>query len=419
MHIHVRNVNEAFRGLVEMFRQAAQGEAAVAWEGEASNAVLISRKPSRVGEVLQIEEPVIITYEKPWERVLFNPARDANPFFNLYEAIHMLAGRNDVASLGYYNSKIAEMVSDDGKTQNGAYGHRWRHWPVSLLHPFQEVDQLHVIAEHLKQVNGSRRAVLQMWDPNKDLMKNLYKLDIPCNTEAYFSIRSYTGPAETTEDWGKDRRYLDMTVLNRSNDLIWGALGANAVHFSLLQEYLAARIGVHVGRYNQVTNNLHVYTERFEPDKWLAAYEPRKVCSKHWALDEKPTQFHSEETCDICGEPAKAFRAQKQGDYYDDERVGNAFRASHIPIEWWHGLDIEIEEFAERHSRDGMAYLYCCKFLRNVAQPMCIAYHHYKRGALREALQVADQIHAGDWRIAAKEWLERRLTKRERKEATK
>jgi hypothetical protein len=38
-----------------------------------------------------------------------------------------------------------------------------------------------------------------------------------------------------------------MTVTNRSNDLCWGMLGANYVHFTILQEYLAARLGV-VGR---------------------------------------------------------------------------------------------------------------------------------------------------------------------------
>ena len=40
---------------------------------------------------------------------------------------------------------------------------------------------------------------------------------------------------------------LQMTVHCRSNDIIWGTYGANAVHFSILQEYVAARIGVDLG----------------------------------------------------------------------------------------------------------------------------------------------------------------------------
>jgi hypothetical protein len=57
---------------------------------------------------------------------------------------------------------------------------------------------------------------------------------------------------------------LDITVCCRSNDIIWGAYGANAVQFSVLQEYLAARVGVGVGRYYQVSNNFHVYESELE-----------------------------------------------------------------------------------------------------------------------------------------------------------
>lgn len=52
---------------------------------------------------------------------------------------------------------------------------------------------------------------------------------------------------------------LDISVFCRSNDLVWGAYGANAVHFSVLQEYLAAGIGVPMGRYHQVSVNFHMY----------------------------------------------------------------------------------------------------------------------------------------------------------------
>jgi thymidylate synthase len=54
---------------------------------------------------------------------------------------------------------------------------------------------------------------------------------------------------------------LNMTVTNRSNDLIWGAYGANVVHFSFLHEYMAALTGLPVGCYYQVSNNLHIYPE--------------------------------------------------------------------------------------------------------------------------------------------------------------
>lgn len=62
-----------------------------------------------------------------------------------------------------------------------------------------------------------------------------------------------------------DQLVLDLTVCCRSNDAIWGAHGANAVHFSILQEYLAARIGVGVGKLYQLSNNYHGYLDKMQP----------------------------------------------------------------------------------------------------------------------------------------------------------
>ncbi|MBW2561908.1 MAG: hypothetical protein JRE40_13780 [Deltaproteobacteria bacterium] len=59
---------------------------------------------------------------------------------------------------------------------------------------------------------------------------------------------------------------LNMTVCNRSNDFVWGMLGANAVHMTLLQELIAKASGFKLGMYHVFSNNCHVYTNlpRFE-----------------------------------------------------------------------------------------------------------------------------------------------------------
>lgn len=105
-----------------------------------------------------------------------------------------------------------------------------------------------MIAEALKRNPEDRRQVLQMWDPVIDLGRG--GKDLPCNLEATFQIN--------TE--GK----LELTVFNRSNDTIWGAYGANAVHFSFLLEYMANWIGVPMGVYRQISVNYHAYVEVFE-----------------------------------------------------------------------------------------------------------------------------------------------------------
>jgi len=83
-------------------------------------------RPSRVGEVYEFPEAVATDYWKPWERVLFDPARNANPFFHIFESMWMLAGRNDVDWVAKFNPRMREF-SDDGKIQHGAYGYRWRY----------------------------------------------------------------------------------------------------------------------------------------------------------------------------------------------------------------------------------------------------------------------------------------------------
>lgn len=191
------------------------------------------KEETRNGPVLSIPEPVLITYENPCERVLWEPRRDANPFFHLMESLWMLAGRDDSEYVSIFNKRMKEYAEDDGRI-HGAYGMRWRH-----AYGF---DQLDALINELRKNPTSRRAVLAMWYAYADLGQN-YK-DLPCNTHAYFRINDDV---------------LDMTVCNRSNDLLWGAFGANAVHFSILQEFLANALGIPVGRYHQFTNNLHAY----------------------------------------------------------------------------------------------------------------------------------------------------------------
>lgn len=197
------------------------------------------RRQSRNGPVLRISGPTCLEYERPTERVVFWPERDANPFFHLLESMWMLAGRNDVAYVSSIVSSMAQF-SDNGREFHGAYGHRWR----NHFH----IDQVLTIALALKANPDCRRQVLAMWDCPEDLGVN--SKDIPCNTHAYFS----------RDEEGR----LDMMVCNRSNDAVWGAVGANCVHFTMLQEFMAGVIGCEVGKYWQVSNNMHLYLDRHE-----------------------------------------------------------------------------------------------------------------------------------------------------------
>jgi hypothetical protein len=210
------------------------------------------KETSRNGPVTVAPGPVVTVTQRPMERVLFSPLRDANPFFHLFESLWMLAGSNDLKWLSQFNKRMANFSDDGGTTQPGAYGYRWRH--------YFGYDQLDMIVDQLTEDPDSRRAVLTMWDGGLSGEGDLGAVargttDVPCNTQVYFRIV-------------KDR--LHMTVLCRSNDILWGAHGANAVHFSVLQEYMAARLGLLVGQMIQFSNNYHLYDN-------VLKYPSRKV----------------------------------------------------------------------------------------------------------------------------------------------
>ncbi len=225
------------------------------------------REETRAGPALVSPGPVTTVYRTPRERVIVNPVRDANPFFHLVESMWMLAGRGDARLLDNFVKNFGERFAEPGGLIHGAYGKRWRnHFLVEYpeapagASPFDHIDQLHVIVEELRTDPGSRQAVLQMWDAEVDLGVKGLK-DRPCNTHVYFrrrEVQSTRGGDLVVED------VLDMTVLCRSNDIIWGAYGANAVHFSYLQEYVAGMLGVEVGTYYQVSNNYHAYVSELE-----------------------------------------------------------------------------------------------------------------------------------------------------------
>lgn len=194
---------------------------------------------TRNGPALAFQGPVMLSIADPRSRVITDPVRDANPFFHVMETVWMLAGYRSVEWIAQFNSRMKE-YADNGDIM-GAYGDRWfRHFG----------NQVGKIIGILKADPTTRQAVLQMWDPHTDLATD--HKDRPCNTNIYFRNRE---------------GFLDMTVCNRSNDLVWGMFGANCVHLSYIQELIATAVDQKVGRYHVMSNNLHFYTDLYPNGK--------------------------------------------------------------------------------------------------------------------------------------------------------
>lgn len=348
MHvIHARNVAQALPLGVQLL---------------ASNGVA---RDSRNGSVVMADAPVTTVTEHPMERVLLHPGRDANPFFHLMEGLWMLAGRDDVKFLTRYAKQLAA-YSDDGKTLHGAYGKRWRDWfmPTEDGRP-SAFDQIAWAIGTLKEDPDSRRVVIQMWDGDIDPLKaTCGGKDVPCNTAIYVLV---------------NQGRLEITVTCRSNDMLWGAHGANAVHFSMLQEYLAAGVGVPVGRMFQVSNNYHAY------EKTLTRELAESL------------------TCSGLLNPY---------DTEDRNEVVEPFRMVTVDLKTWgEDLGVFMEEGPIVGFRD--------PFFRKVVTPVEMAHRHYRTNKGEErytgALDIIEQCAAADWRVACREWLQRRYAAWQRK----
>ncbi len=329
MNLHVTNVNQALYELTNMLFVEGYEE------------------PSRAGPVLTFPAPVMVTYRNPTERVLFSPMRDANPFFHLMEAFWMLAGRKDLEFPRKFNSNFGQF-SDDGVYLHGAYGFRWRnHFGI---------DQIVYVIELLREDPTTRRAVIAMWDPKVDNGKDLK--DIPCNTTVYFRNVPRNGQSQ-----------LDMTVCNRSNDLVWGLCGANAVHMSILHELIAGAAGLPLGVYRQFTNNLHVYTDRYPIGKL------REL-----------------------GADAVHHDAYRFGEVMPQPLANS-------PLKFLYEAELFVQlgdsKFAD----------YTEPFIAETALPMLRAWNARKAGDVEKMWEQLNAIQAQDWKRACLGWAQRRENK--------
>lgn len=313
--IQVAGVNEA---LVEGF-----------WWLKAAGLV----EQSRNGPVLVASGPVITEYSRPWERVLFDDRRDANPVFHLMEAIWVVAGSDDVRFLEQFNSRYREYADPGTDTVWGAYGARLKD---------QGQNQIDEAIRVLSQDLGSRQAVLSMWDPFLDL--GTLHNDRPCNTHIYLDCRN---------------QRVNLTVCCRSNDMLWGAYGANMPVFSVLQELISHALGLEMGVLRQFSNNFHIYTDIPQVQDFLVV------------------------------PPAEFERAYPEV----------------IPLvadgESWRDFVSDCQNLVA--GRPGAV----TRFMRDVALPLHAAYLARKR---REPWSVAG-VPECDWKIAFLEWADRRIGK--------
>lgn len=275
MEIHARNLLNAYPRLLDC----------VLYQGRTS--------APRGKPVTEATEPVVWHLHNPWEWSLPIPGRRINPHFALAEVVWMWSGKGGADFIVYYNKQIAQFLDQGIPYFNAAYGKRVRHAGYSEL-PFRqtpfprtngqipepvEVDQLNFVINKILSDPDTRQAVVSLWDPIKDNF--VTSNDHPCNNMVYFSNRD-----------GK----LNVTVVIRSNDLIWGT-PYNMIQFVHLQALIAGTLDLEIGSFTVMCNNLHIYTNLYpeilaKVKKWrssegateLASYTYADVPDMRWHL---------------------------------------------------------------------------------------------------------------------------------------
>ena len=205
----------------------------------AGDGVLV--QPSRGGATKEILHAAI-TVNDPRQRWVASRQPPLNVAFAIAEVVWIMTGRNDLAFLKAWNSRLPEYVGK-GPYLHGAYGYRLRH--------HKGLDQLARAYEALSNSPDTRQAVLQIWDSSIDLPQpdgTPVDKDIPCNVMSVLKVRD-----------GK----LEWLQVIRSNDLFLG-VPHNFVQFTCLQEVMAGWLGVDCGAYHQVSDSLHLYEHHEE-----------------------------------------------------------------------------------------------------------------------------------------------------------
>ena len=174
---------------------------------------------------------VCVLIKNPTDRDITTPWRKWSKKYAEREWAWYMSGNRSVEELKKYAPTWDKMHGGDNIV-NSNYGWQWT-----------RNDQLKKCIEQLKRNKDTRQAWITIFDGKE---KDDYAYDTPCTLSIGFDIK----PALS--------RKLDMTVIMRSNDVIYGFCN-DQYCFSKLQELVANELGIPVGTYTHFAHDMHIY----------------------------------------------------------------------------------------------------------------------------------------------------------------
>ena len=189
-----------------------------------------SRDGTVVGEYLD----AVMVVNDPTRSIVTSPIRKMPMRYAVGELAWYLSGSNRVDDIARFAKKWAE-ISDDGMTNNSAYGYRIQH-----MFGF---DQWEFVKELIKKDPNTRQAVIHIKNASDKPTK-----DTPCTVYLQFFLRD---------------NKLNLSVHMRSND-IWMGVPYDMFSFCFLQMKMAMELGVEIGTYTHYAGSLHLYQRDYK-----------------------------------------------------------------------------------------------------------------------------------------------------------
>lgn len=178
------------------------------------------------------------TILNPTSRIITTEWRKFNDSYAKREWAWYLSGDRSVEELKKH-AKMWDKMHGGDNIVNSNYGWQWN-----------RNGQLKKCIEQLKSNSSTRQAWITIYDGKE---KDDYTYDTPCTLSIGFDIKP--------TPYGKPR--LDMTVIMRSNDLVYGFCN-DQYCFSMLHEMVADELGIPVGKYYHFAHDLHIYERHFD-----------------------------------------------------------------------------------------------------------------------------------------------------------
>lgn len=171
----------------------------------------------------------------PLRRIIDTQWRKWNPKYAEREWQWYLSQNRSVEEIKKH-APIWDKMHGGDNIVNSNYGWQWG-----------RNNQLDKTIEQLKKDKNTRQAWISIFDGKE---KDEYEFDTPCTIAVGFDVH----PCRENE--------LNMTVIMRSNDLVYGFCN-DQYCFSKLQELVANELKMEVGTYYHFAHDLHIYEKHF------------------------------------------------------------------------------------------------------------------------------------------------------------